>query len=115
MAKMLMNSHKFFSMIVGGLFVLCANTGCSGSADKPEDIGSPAAVANMVQMRKMFDESHGNWESLTIDKKETFTKGAGGADKAKILWYRMGHPGPGGPGSSEPGPGGPGSSGQGQG
>lgn len=85
--------------------------GCSGNADNPESIagGDQAKrVDEMKQMRAIFDGARGSWDAVSESDKATYTKLAGGEEKAKILWETMGRNGSaGGPGPGGPGTGGP--------
>lgn len=66
--------------------------GCSGAADKPVSIASEERVNEIVEMRKIFDSVKGDWDALSAEDKEKYTKLAGGADKAQTLWKNMGSP-----------------------
>lgn len=66
--------------------------GCSGGSEKPASIASEERVNEIVEMRKIFDSVKGDWDSLSAEDKEKYTKLAGGADKAQTLWKNMGSP-----------------------
>lgn len=82
-------------------FAVVDLAGCgAGSTDAPKSIATKDRVDQIVEMRKIYDRGHGDWNALTDTDRAQYTKLAGDDAKAKQAWDRMGHP-PGG-GSSGP-------------
>ena len=66
--------------------------GCSSDGGKPQSIASEARVNEIVQMRDIYDKAGGKWDSLSEEDKATYTRLAGGDEKAKQMWTNMGNP-----------------------
>jgi len=75
-----------------GFVGLVATSGCSGDSGKPQSIASEERVQEIVEMRKIYDKSGGNWDALSAEDKAAYIKLAGDEQKAKTMWTTMSTP-----------------------
>ncbi|MDR3691150.1 MAG: hypothetical protein P4L46_17345 [Fimbriimonas sp.] len=76
------------------LLIGIAILGCNSAGEPPQSIATPQEVNNVVEMRKIFDSSHGSWDAVSSADKERYNKLAGDPKKGSFMWDRMLHPGP---------------------
>ena len=89
-----MGKSRFDAVWVAVLAISIAGVtlGCDGGSVKPQSIASEERVGQLVEMRKIFDEAGGNWDSLSSEDKAEYTRLAGSEAKAQAMWKTMSSP-----------------------